>query len=319
MKAVMYHYVRPYKGEMPFSRHLLTDNFSRQLDYFEKTFGFLPKDEFQESILSGTSKSGIILTFDDSLKDHIRYVLPELKQRNLWGIFYIPLGPYMNYKLLDVHRIHLLLGTYGDDVIASKLKTLVKDYMISNNNIVAFDTKTYTTQRDNTLTTNYVKQLLNYFVCDSYRELLINQLMGIFLPDAEQHLWDYYMTTSDLHQLKEEGMLLGSHSITHPVMSKLSESQQRDEIVTSFEALESLVGPTKFKTYCHPYGEPHSFNSCTKNVLEDESCLFSFSVEQRDINNHDLRHNRQSLPRYDCLYFPFGSSNLSSDTTLGSL
>ena len=138
MKAVVYHYVRPHMDEMPFSRHLLTDNFSRQLDYFENTFGFLTKDEFQESILSGTSKEGIILTFDDSFKDHIRYVLPELKQRSLWGIFYIPLGPYMYHQILDVHRIHLLLATYGDDVIADTLKTLVKDHMISDDNVAAF-------------------------------------------------------------------------------------------------------------------------------------------------------------------------------------
>jgi len=63
--------------------------------------------------MSGEPSSGVILTFDDGLRDHYKYVFPKLKEHNLWGIFYISTAPFHNKKLIDVHRIHMLVGKYG--------------------------------------------------------------------------------------------------------------------------------------------------------------------------------------------------------------
>ena len=112
MKAIMYHYVRPFDKEYPNFKNLHIDDFKKQLDYFEVEFGFVSKENFVNSFKTGTPSKGVILTFDDGLFCHYDYVFQELKKRGLWGIFYVPTQPYVEGKLLDVHRTHLLLGKH---------------------------------------------------------------------------------------------------------------------------------------------------------------------------------------------------------------
>jgi peptidoglycan/xylan/chitin deacetylase (PgdA/CDA1 family) len=78
MKIIMYHYVRPYSDNYPFFKNLDLKNFSKQLDYFDKKYGFLSKKDYQESIKTGIPKKGVVLTFDDGFKDHYEYVLTDM-------------------------------------------------------------------------------------------------------------------------------------------------------------------------------------------------------------------------------------------------
>ena len=86
MINVMYHYVRPDSDILPFFNNLTVDTFCKQLDFFDRTYGFLSKDEYINSIQEGRAAEGVVLTFDDGFRDHYQYVLPELKKRGLWGV-----------------------------------------------------------------------------------------------------------------------------------------------------------------------------------------------------------------------------------------
>ena len=96
----MYHYVRPYNRSYPHFNSLDICTFKKQLDFFEKEYGFLTKSEYQYSIKNSSNPKGVVLTFDDGFKDHVDYVLPELIKRGLWGIFYISTGVYQKKKLV---------------------------------------------------------------------------------------------------------------------------------------------------------------------------------------------------------------------------
>ena len=45
MKAIMYHYVREFNKNLPNFRFLHINDFKKQLDFFEKKYGFVSKDE----------------------------------------------------------------------------------------------------------------------------------------------------------------------------------------------------------------------------------------------------------------------------------
>jgi len=280
------------------------DDFSRQLDYFGNEFGFVTKDELKESLETGVPAKGVILTFDDGFKDHFDYVLPELESRGLWGIFYIPMAPYINGRILDVHRIHLLLGKYAGDVVQEALNEMLDEEMLSHAHIDEFHSKTYKRQLGNTESVSYVKRVLNYFIDYRYRGMLIDKLMLHFFDKDMYSLFDVYMTENELKLMNQRGMILGSHTVNHPVMSKISESAQEVEIIESFNKLEAIVGDVRIKTFCYPYGGFHSFTKSTEEVLLKGGVEFSFNVEPRDIDKVDLSIGKQSLPRFDCNQFP---------------
>lgn len=306
MKAIMYHYVRPTNPELPYLRHLHLEDFKKQLDYFAEQYGFCSMVDFLRSIKTGIPKTGVILTFDDGFSDHYQYVWPCLQERGLWGIFYIPTGPYHSAKLLDVHRIHMLLGKHGGHMICDALKDIVSEDMLSHAHVVEFRTLTYSRQKNDDYS-NLVKRILNYYISYDYRQRVIDDLMSMFLPDERILTGQFYMSTEEIRQMQATGMIIGSHAVNHPVMSKLTTDNQEKEIKESFNFLEQITDGLTLRTFCYPYGGFYSFTEDTEKLLEDNGCLFSFNVESRDIDAFSLKNRLQALPRYDCNEFPYGS------------
>ncbi len=306
MKAIMYHYVRPDRPELPFFNHLHIDDFRSQLDYFGREYGFVPRDAFLGSFKNGDIPSGVVLTFDDGLRDHYEFVLPELVARGLWGIFYVPGLPLVQERLLDVHRIHLLIGMFGGAHVLPELEKLVTDDLLVHAHREEFTSQTYATHDDKDAT-KMVKRILNYFIDVRFRDRIVDQLLEHFGVCEAEVRQGYYMSRTELRELHKAGMIIGAHSMTHPVMSTLAREAQEREIKESLDIIRDIVGESSVRTYCHPYGRFHSFNKDTEDILSEEQCLFSFNVEPRDISSADVRGRPQALPRYDCAQFPHGA------------
>jgi len=305
MKAVMYHYVREYESDYPYFRFLDVENFRRQLQYFAKEFGFVDRQEWANFTKCGKmpQKTGkVILTFDDALNCHYSYVFPELVRQNLWGIFYVPTLPYSKQKVLDVHRIHLLSGAFNGELLLKLTLDLITDEMIPDAKREEFRTVTYKGQ-DNYKGVTAFKRILNYYIDYKYREDTIDaiaDLLGYTFKGI-----DFYVSMESLKEMKNEGMIIGSHTNTHPMMSKLNATQQKIELETSFSVLCNVTEPGNL-TYCHPYGGFHSFNEDTVDLLNKMGVKYAFNVEARDITPNDWAHSKQYLPRYDCNLFPDG-------------
>jgi len=308
MKVIMYHYVQRYNVKYPNFRFLDFNNFKKQLDYFEHMNGFVKKDEWLNFVNNGVlpKKNGkVILTFDDGLKVHYDYVFPELKKRNLFAFFFIPTFPYTKKKILDVHRIHLLCGAFSGKELIHKLLKLIDESMIPDIKIKAFRNQTYTNQNNEEGVVHF-KRLLNYYIDYKYRTKIIDELCSSF--KNKMFVKDFYMNPHNIKEIFSHGNFIGSHSVDHPVMSKLNKRQQLRQIKSSFDYLSSC-NVIDIKTYCHPYGGFHSFNTTTINLLKKESVNYSFNVESREIVGADYKKNMHSLPRFDCNLFKFGKAS----------
>ena len=113
MKPVMYHYVRPAADGLPHFPYLSLADFERQLDDFADSYGFVGRGDFLRWVGGSPAPRGVLLTFDDGLRDHAEFVLPALQARGLFGLFYVSSGPAMTGQILDVHKVHLALGRVG--------------------------------------------------------------------------------------------------------------------------------------------------------------------------------------------------------------
>lgn len=304
----MYHYVREYDGSVPYFRYLSVDNFRKQLEYFGAEFGYVSFGEWHDFVCHGAmpEQSGkIVLTFDDGVRCHYDHVFPELLRQGLWGIFYVATAPYSDSIILDVHRIHLLCGSFLGTELLTIARSLVSEDMILHERVEEFRNQTYSRQHNGAGVSEF-KRLMNYYIDTDYRTAFISKLakyLGFsFQPEM------FYVSSQQLSEMNQRGMIIGSHSHTHPVMSNLRASNQRSEIERSFSLLGELV-KANHKTYCHPYGGFHSFNSDTVDTLKDLDVCYAFNVESREINQDDYEISKYALPRYDCNYFPHGQSS----------
>ena len=308
MRAIMYHYIRHFNKKYPYFRFLDFTHFQKQLDYFEKEYGFVKIDEWHNFVQNGVvpkKKGKIILSFDDAIIDHYQFIYPELIKRKLWGIFYVSTSPYENREILAVHKIQLLCGKYSGEELFKYLKSIITIDMINKIKREEFRTQTYTRQNNYEGVTDF-KRLLNYFIKYEYIKYCIQELENKF--PIEEDINNFYITEKNISEMSKNNMLIGSHSKNHKLMSRLSIKEQNSEIEDSFTFLESICD-LGLKTFCHPYGGFHSFNHNTINILNNKNIDFSFNVESRQIVKKDFFNSIQHLPRYDCNQFLHGKAS----------
>lgn len=304
MRALMYHYVRLHDPAYPHFRYLDISEFRTQLDQLSRNHHWVTRDELIDSLHQNRPlPHGLILTFDDGFNDHYTHVFPELHRRKIPGIFYIPTRPLHDGRLLEVHRTHLLLGRHGGQRIFERLQQLITEDMLSHKHVAEFFSIPYRSQTNDQWTVA-VKRTLNYLIDYAVRPRIMDTLAREFLPDESDLARNFYLSPDQFREMNEHGMIIGSHTVNHPCMSKLSLTDQQLEIEDSFAVIEHTLGPLALKTFCYPYGGSHSFTRDTEQLLQNAGCHFSFSVEYRDITANDLLHRPQALPRYDCNMIP---------------
>ena len=293
----MYHYVRPDSKEYPFFNNLDLDTFKRQLEYFDKKYGFISKEDYINAIRNKENIDGVVLTFDDGLKDHYSYVLPELEKRNLWGIFYISTGVYSQEELLGVHRVHYLKGKFGSKKILSDLKSIVDESMLDSSKIQEFDKDIYRSSNYKS-SEKELRRLLNYYIIYKYRDIVLDKLMDIYF-DEKSLFYETYLNKEEIKMLSDAGNIIGSHAVSHKVLSRLSYVDQEYEINESFKFLQNITKQS-YKSFCYPYGYTSSYNQDTLDILYyakvDDACIFDNKIQGKDVSNLELS-------RIDCNNF----------------
>lgn len=86
---------------------------------------------------------------------------------------------------------------------------------------------------------------------------VISERLGV-IPDWENFGPGYTpeertMTKEQLQSLPTDCVRFGSHTRTHPVLTKLDESKARDELISSRRELETMLGQT-IQAFSFPYG-----------------------------------------------------------------
>ena len=304
----MYHYVRPPEAALPHFRYLPLDGFRRQLDHFTRTAHIASAAEFAHCLASAEPlPDAVVLTFDDGLSDHAAYVLPELRARGLWGLFFVSTLPYVQGRVLDVHKVHLALGRAGGRAVLRELEALIQPEMVEPEYVSALASELYRGHVEDEATSR-VKRLLNYYLKLEHRARLCHEVYVRTGGDEARDLGEHYLSAAQLRELGAQGMGVGAHSVSHRLLSQLSTEEQEQEVQGSIATLEQLLGQ-RVTSFCYPYGGDHSFNADTLRLLAAARIDFAFSVEARDIRADDLRR-RLSLPRHDCNVFPHGESRV---------
>ena len=106
-----------------------------------------------------------LFTFDDGLKSQ-KIAAEMMHKLGLWGMFFISSLPLMEEKLLNVHKIHYLLGLEKFNHIYQMLKAFINNKNIEIKNLKSYS-KAYFNQSNNDKIKDF-KKYLNYIL--SFKE-----------------------------------------------------------------------------------------------------------------------------------------------------
>ena len=281
--AVNFHYVHPsQEARYPGLHRRTLEEFRNQLDVLADTAEYVSPQQLQDLLEDSqgvaTVEKGFVLTFDDGLKDHARYVAPELDRRGWKAFFFVNTAPWEG-EFLDVHRLQLLNATVPFPELYAAFLELVQDGSIGvEPEAIPMERVRQQYRYDEDRVARF-KFAVNFELTLEAREKVLRALFGRYLGRDEEHAGEMYLSQAECMMLAEMGHTVGSHSHRHRALSLMSPSVRAEDIARSTKSIQDVTGrvPTWFS---FPYG---SKDAMDEQVLEEcrlQGIRYGFSMQR---------------------------------------
>lgn len=283
LTIVMYHYVRDLaRSRYPGLKALTVDAFEGQLDYIGRHYRVCSVREVVAAARRGNRlpPNACLLTFDDGFLDHFTTVLPRLVARGLTAGFYPPAAAVEGRRLLDTHKIQLILAACDDTgKLARRLLDLVEarrndDAMPSGE---ALWRQHAAASRFDGPEVVFVKRVLQRGLPEAVRSELAQRLLEEYVGVDETTLaHELYMDTEQLRCMTRFGMDVGGHGAAHVWLDSLARPAQAAEIDATLAFLTRIHGRTPADwVMCYPFG---GYDTTTLELLKDRGCALGITT-----------------------------------------
>lgn len=221
--------------------------FEEQVAWLSKNYNVLGESELI-AFLNGQhrdiSKPAAVITFDDGYIDNFTLAFPTLKKYGVPAIFFVP---FTNIEQRE-------LGWW--DLAAWCIKRTEVAKINVDGQDVLLDSETSKRQA--------IKLVQNIFKAKDFEDTkdLIFELSSetqVALPSQDVQGQEL-MTWAQLSEMVENGMYIGSHTMTHRLLSRISNEDQDWEISTSKSCIEEKL-KSQVRSIAYPVGQRESFNA----------------------------------------------------------
>lgn len=213
--------------------------FVEQLKYLHRHFLIVSLEHLVKELTAGNppKPNEVVLTFDDGLQNNATVVYPILKYLRTPATFFVCPGLIETGHWLWTHearrRMHSL-----DEKILSSFFPQGSDVSVSVEDVIEW-MKTLTVKERQAA------------------EARIRQATPDFQPTAGDHEAFDVMSWNDLQALDPELITIGSHTVTHPILTTATQDEINFELMESRQQLETrLDRPVKY--FCYPNGANHN-------------------------------------------------------------
>jgi peptidoglycan/xylan/chitin deacetylase (PgdA/CDA1 family) len=259
LSVVTYHGVLPdgyqsLDAEMDGSL-VSASSFRRQLRFFKSNYNVIHPIQFHDSLNSDATlpKNALLITCDDGLLNNLTDMLPVLLEESVACLFFVTaesLRP--ERRMLWYEQLYLMIRLSSDPTDVARLYSFLGE--------TAHDTVS-----PRALWWQLVK-LWSSHPADK-RVALLEDVRGrlrldqdwmsrlIASPPAQRRFT--LLTLSELLTLAAAGMEIGSHTLSHPMLSRASQQTAFEEISESRCLLEEVIQKPVW-AFAYPFGDPDS-------------------------------------------------------------
>ncbi len=218
-----------------FPHEMHASRFDEVCGWVKSWFDVLPLDAAVAHLKAGTLPArAACITFDDGYADNHDVALPILLRHGLPATFFIATGfldggRMWNDAVIEAVRLAgdstLRVGELGDfDVGIPAAKAAAIDAIIRKIKYLPVAERHVIAQR-------------------------IATAAQVSLPE------NLMMTSRQVKGMRDAGMQIGAHTVSHPILASLTDSQARAEIKGSKDFLEQLLGE-RVGLFAYPNGKP---------------------------------------------------------------
>ncbi len=261
-----YHRIRPSNPSFatPFADGVFAgptvDEFDRQMCWLSRRAEILSEDDLIAALRSGGAwtRPGVMVTFDDGYLDNYTLAFPILKHYRVPAIFFIPAGLTSSRRLGWWDLISYFIKRTGK----SSLAVGGRRYQVAGTSSLVIQELMTRMRTEPAEQTQFLLQE-------------ISQAAGVAFPDPEMQSGEL-MTWDQIREVEGGGITIGSHTLTHRVLSTLDSQAQEVELRASKTLVETQIG-RPVRSIAYPVGDYGDFNLETQRIAEGCGYELGFS------------------------------------------
>ena len=189
----------------------------------------------------------VVITIDDGYMDFYEYAYPILKKYGITATFFVTVNFIEKKIWLWPDRIDYIV------------KNTAKNSLCFN-----FDGKKFDiASSDSALQFKSWREITDYCISiTNFKKWeLIHSLENYTGVKCPEEIPSEYqpVTWEQLKEMSDWGIEIGSHTMTHPILSKIDNAELVEEINTSKTVIESRLG-RKVHSFCYPNSAPGDIN-----------------------------------------------------------
>lgn len=278
---VNHHYIRPvYDHLYPSIYGILPQRLEEEIRYLKSIGQIINQNELLKSIDDNRTeqqKKRTLITFDDGLKEQMKYAVPVLQKHDVSAVFFISTANIECPHVLDVHKIHLVRSVIAPE----RMKNLLLEYLQTAKidlNLDQVRQKAENHYKYDSGDVASIKYILNFSMERKTSNDFINALFTDELKfDEEEEATKLYMSRQDIIELARKGMI-GSHSHVHEPLGLMTKAEQLTNIQQSKKILEDLTG-IEITGFSFPYGSKDACNN-TQELLSQHGYHYGITMER---------------------------------------
>lgn len=234
------------------------EDFARQMRHVAKHYRAVAMPEVLDAIERNAPlpKRSVLITFDDAYTDFAEFAWPILKRFRLPATLFVPTA-YPDHPELTFWWERLY------QAFAKTSRTVLSESPLGPLPLATLDQK----RRSLLALIQYVPTMPND---EAMR--LVDAVCALLVGESASA--PVVLSWNQLRQLDNEGVTLGSHTQTHPVLTQISSNQIREEIRRSQQDLKREIGYA-LPIFCYPYGD---HNDVVTSILKQEGISLAFTV-----------------------------------------
>ena len=270
LRILYYHIVTEKNQPYYFDNKSITPKeFECQINFLKKHYEII---SLSEAMLYAKEKKSLkkklVLTFDDGFTENHTVIAPILSKNNLSAVFYLMSNCIDNKDLMWRNKL-LLINKVDRNNLDNGIKLISKKYKLE-------------TKRSR----NLMEWSFKYFPMD-VKDEIVNLLWKLTLDiGVEEYLEknEPYLTSKQIVELNSQGFEFGSHSMSHPIFSKLTYQEFEHEIVNSKIEIEKII-KKNISSFSYPFGNRAPLNFEEKFLSDNPNSIDMFLGTKSKLKN----------------------------------
>ena len=261
-QVLAYHKVSP--DPHPFFEPVHPALFEQQMQFLSRCYRVMPLLEIvKRNVCGDVPDRAVAITFDDGYRDNYEYAFPILKKFGLPATIFVATGAIDTGEALWHDRIFDAFRFAGVD------RASLSHIGLPDVSLETADVR----QRSLMIVLNKAKELYG-----EMRLRFVEQIEKALKPDYPETVNGRMLTWHQIREMHQSGIAFGSHTVTHPVLSRIPRDEMVKELRESKRELsEHLEEP--ISAFAYPNGHASDYNDEAKTLLKESGYVCAVTCE----------------------------------------